>query len=342
MALVLASTFQLVNAQDIHFSQFYSQPLLLNPAMTGNVSESYRFALTYRNQWSSIPAPYNTIAASFDASLLGCQLGNDHVGVGASFFNDRSGDGVLQDNSVMLSVAYHKGLDAERRFMLTAGIQGGYKHKSINVENLLFSEQINESLEFDPTLSNGENFASNSFGYFDMRAGGMLTAAPSPNINFYMGGAYYHFTEPQETFLNESAEKNLLDARLVFHAGGTFFLGDAVSLSPSAIYQSQTASQEILIGTAFGVHFGREYNRYRRKASSGSGLYLGGWYRLDDAIIFMVGVDFQNFRFGFSYDINVSPLNEASQYQGGVELAINLTGQLTECKRQSPTYCPRF
>ncbi|HNM24595.1 MAG TPA: type IX secretion system membrane protein PorP/SprF, partial [Saprospiraceae bacterium] len=50
-AIVLAVA---VQAQDIHFSQFYMSPLNLNPAMTGVMNCNHRIVANYRNQWSSI------------------------------------------------------------------------------------------------------------------------------------------------------------------------------------------------------------------------------------------------------------------------------------------------
>jgi len=344
LVVVLLGSLRLANAQDIHFSQFYSQPLLLNPAMTGNLSEHYRASLTYRNQWATIPAPYSTVAASVDASLLGCQLGMDHVGVGFAFYNDRSGDGILNDMTAMLSVAYHKGLTSDRRYMLSAGAQAAFKQKSVNIQNLLFENQINSNLEFDPTLPNGEPFQTNRFNYMDFSGGVLFTGSPSDRANFYLGGAYYHFTKPGESFLVEevlNVEPNLPDGRMVFHGGGNFYVTDRFSLSPSALYMNQSASQELLFGNAFGFHFSQG-NRYRRNDSDNSAVYVGGWYRWEDAIIFMLGVDFKGFRFGFSYDINISPLKQASNSQGGIELALSFAGRMAECKRRAPVYCPRF
>ena len=224
LGLLVACQFS--KAQDIHFSQFYASPLLLNPARTGNVAESWRGSVIYRNQWASIPAPYSTIGASFDISVLGCQLGVDHVGVGLALFNDRAGDGNLNDFTGLFSLAYHKGLDKERRYMLSLGGALGFKQKSVDFTSLLFQSQITSDFEFDPALPNGEPVDQGTFNYLDFRAGGLITAAFSPTASVYFGGAYYHFSKPRETFLLEdgvvSVNPNLLDPRLVAHFGGFF------------------------------------------------------------------------------------------------------------------------
>ena len=51
--LAVIGSFSL-SAQDIHFSQFYSSPLNLNPALTGVMNSSVRLVGNYRNQWASV------------------------------------------------------------------------------------------------------------------------------------------------------------------------------------------------------------------------------------------------------------------------------------------------
>ena len=57
-------------SQDIHYSQFYSSPLTLNPALTGVNDCTYRIAAMYRNQWQSVTDPYQTPSISFDINNL--------------------------------------------------------------------------------------------------------------------------------------------------------------------------------------------------------------------------------------------------------------------------------
>ncbi|HMZ89019.1 MAG TPA: type IX secretion system membrane protein PorP/SprF, partial [Chitinophagales bacterium] len=49
-------------AQDIHFSQFFAAPILVNPANTGNFIGSARIGLNYRDQWGSVTIPYRTFS----------------------------------------------------------------------------------------------------------------------------------------------------------------------------------------------------------------------------------------------------------------------------------------
>ena len=53
--------------------------------------------------------------------------------------------------------------------------------------------------------------------------------------------------------------------------------------------------------------------------------YAGAWARfnnVNDAIIPYIGLEFSGFRFGASYDVNVSSLKTASQSRGGIEISL--------------------
>jgi hypothetical protein len=72
-------------------------------------------------------------------------------------------------------------------------------------------------------------------------------------------------------------------------------------------------------------------------------LFIGGYDRLDDAIIAMVGLEFKKVRLGFSYDINTSSLQEASNGNGGFELSLSYTGCLGGFVLDKPImFCPRY
>ena len=47
---ILLLAMELSHAQDIHFSQYYTSPLTLNPALTANINGMFRASFNYRNQ----------------------------------------------------------------------------------------------------------------------------------------------------------------------------------------------------------------------------------------------------------------------------------------------------
>ena len=48
-----------VLCQDVHFSQFYSSPLTLNPSETGYFREDFRIGANFKQQWPWAQADKN-------------------------------------------------------------------------------------------------------------------------------------------------------------------------------------------------------------------------------------------------------------------------------------------
>ena len=76
-------------AQDPEFTQFYANPLYLNPAFAGTAIGP-RFCINYRNQWPGVSGTFVTYAASYDEHFDG--IGG---GIGGQIWKDRAGDGRL-------------------------------------------------------------------------------------------------------------------------------------------------------------------------------------------------------------------------------------------------------
>ena len=180
LIFLLAASGQLL-AQDIHFSQFYNSPLTLNPALTGKVNGTYRVAAIYRNQWFGKVngrTSFSTPSASFDMPI---RLKKDVIGVGAVFFSDRSAGGLLKNNTVMASVAYHKALGASNNHSLSLGVQGGYTQKQLDFANIRFASQYDFELNHNPAQISGETL-DNSRGMFDMQVGLVYTGKFSEKV----------------------------------------------------------------------------------------------------------------------------------------------------------------
>jgi hypothetical protein len=65
------------------------------------------------------------------------------------------------------------------------------------------------------------------------------------------------------------------------------------------------------------------------------------WYRNQDAFIVLVGLMTTNFRFGYSYDVTVSRLSNATA--GSHELSMTLQFNCRPKKKKfTPVSCPSF
>ena len=73
-----------ITAQDPEFTQFYANPLYLNPAFAGT-ARCPRLVMNYRNQWPSLSGTFVTTSASYDQHVPTIQ-----GGLGLIVLNDRA------------------------------------------------------------------------------------------------------------------------------------------------------------------------------------------------------------------------------------------------------------
>lgn len=299
-------------AQDPNFSQFFASPMTLNPALTGKFDGVYRFAANYRNQWPTINNAYTTMTASLDMSILKDRIPEvDQFGVGVMGFSDKAGAGVLKNTYYALSVAYHKGLDENGYNQIGAGFQGTYVNKRLDVSDLKFMDQLTP---FGFTNVTNEIFFNDqlNLSYFDLNAGFIFNGSTNGYNNYYLGASMYHINRPKESFMGGDF---VLNPRVTIQAGGRIPVGTYNSLHLAANHSMQAKAHNTMLGGAFSLNVNND-------DENPTNVYLGSWYRFQDAVIPYVGLEFGEWHFGFSYDVNISSLKAASNSKGGIELSL--------------------
>src|SRR6187551_3073186 len=142
ITLLLSLSFS-ATAQDPHFSQFFASPLTLNPAFTGKFDGTLRIAGNYRNQWPAFNNVYTTSTLSVDFDILKNKLPYfDRWGVGILALTDQAGSGLIKNNYLGISTAYHKSLDEDGFKQLGIGFQGTYGQKRLDRNKLYFEDQL--------------------------------------------------------------------------------------------------------------------------------------------------------------------------------------------------------
>ncbi|RYE21972.1 MAG: type IX secretion system membrane protein PorP/SprF, partial [Sphingobacteriales bacterium] len=69
---------------DPHFSQYYANPLWLNPGLTGVTDGDYRVNVNAKQQWTNLNNGYLTAGASFDMAP------KKNLALGAMVINQRA------------------------------------------------------------------------------------------------------------------------------------------------------------------------------------------------------------------------------------------------------------
>ncbi|MCO6478618.1 MAG: PorP/SprF family type IX secretion system membrane protein [Phaeodactylibacter sp.] len=298
-------------AQDVHFSQFYNAPLSLNPALCGAFDGDQRFAATYRNQWGSVPVPYETFFGAYGQKVFQPWLGDNWLGLGGAFTYDQAGDAAL--SWLQLAIISSFNWKAGDGHVLSSGLQLRFGQRALEPGQFNFADQFTDNF-FDPGAPTAESFASTSSGYFSLGAGLNWFYQPEDTrTRAWAGLGATHLNQPSISFLGEgNVEVPLL---FNFHASGILEMTARWDLAVNLLGQGQGAYREI-IGMAGG--------RYHLSLEKGRelALLLGAGYRLSDALVGYLEVFYANWRFGLSYDVNTSPFIAATNRNGGPEFSV--------------------
>ena len=300
----------IIKAQSYHFSQFFSTPLLTNPATTGLIDGPYRVASNLRSQGKYAPNSFFTGYVSGDLSVLKNSLPSGHkAGAGIFFMTDKSLGGASQTNSIGLSAAYHVGLDEFGSHTIGLGFQGTYTQRQLDFNRLSFGNQFGND-GYDAALPTGESINNKSRNYFDVNAG-LMYNANLEDKSFFVGGSVYNILRHEDNVLIEEYK---MPTRYVVQAGGQVFVGEAGKIYFSLTNMGQANANETTVGGAFGLQLGESTNRNE--------ISFGTWYRYKDALIPYIGYYYQGFQLGLSYDYTVSALKTATEVKNGYELTL--------------------
>lgn len=337
LLLALSLSAQSVQAQDIHFTQFDAAPLIVNPGFTGGINGQYRAAAVYRNQWKSVTVPFVTYAVSFDMPIIHDLSTDDYLAVGGQVYNDKAGDGNLTNFSGLLSVAYGKFLGSKADKLLSLGVQGGYTEKSFDLSKLYFDDEFSNGT-FNPGTGALSQYINNKTNYFTINAGLSFQHAVSENVSYALGVGANNINQPAETVMKKSNADIGLGMRYNGQLGMIAYLSDKFSIRPAALYQSQSSASELIVGNEFNYILGVPDVR-----SNATSVFLSGWYRNSDAIMATLGFETKGFRFGISYDYNISSLKNASNGNGGFEISLRyIAPNLLDFAHKKLQPCARF
>lgn len=314
-------------AQDMHFTQFYSSPLYLNPAFTG-ADVCSRVSATYRNQWPGISKAYSSYLLSFDHYIP-----QNNIGIGLLFGNDVAGSGNLKTTVVNPLLAYEMVLT--RKITMRVGVQPGFGIRSINFNDLLFGDQIARGGSSVPTIET----ASQSKAFFDIGAGALAYTKEA-----WLGFSFYHLNKPNESLIGDP--DGTLPVKYSVHGGYKLIINEDEkeefsrrSVSAAFNYRGQKEFDQLDVGVYYTQYV---FN-------------LGFWYRgipllkaykpgysNNDAVAFIVGVKTDRLNIGYSYDYTISKLTNMSNGAHEIAVSYQLCKLNKKKKKRLIVPCPKF
>jgi type IX secretion system PorP/SprF family membrane protein len=332
--LMILSCFALVNeeGQDLHFSQFFNNPLLTNPANTGFIPDAdYRLGASYRNQYSNIMAvPYKTMSIFGDAQVFRNRIETGWLGLGAVILRDVAGSGSLTSTKAYASIAYHQELGLSS--LLTAGFNVGWANKRIDQSKLTFPDQFDGKF-FDSNIPTSAMLLNNSISYFDLQVGMNYAYFPTEDIYINAGYSIHHVNEPKETFFEDNGNDQISMRQIAF-LNGLFKVTDNVIINPNVYYTTQAKASELVLGI----------NGAYNLTEHGEKQFIAGlYYSYGDAVVPIVGLEINNIRFTFSYDVTTSSLKNYNHSFGATEFNVLKKGYYSDFQGdRQQALCPIF
>jgi len=323
LPLILSAIFLLffnsvvLEAQDIHFTQFNAAPLLTNPANTGMSGEDFRFANIFRSQWSKIGVPFETFSSSIDKKVI---ISNQFFAIGGAIVHDQSSSFNLTTNEFLFSVSYSKFINNHQ---FTFGLQPGFVSRSYNLRGVTFGSQFDQSGSmYNSSLPSNESGMSDRLSYFDLNAG-VFWRTMIGSVLPSAGISVNHINMPVEKFSTASSGSRL-PVRITMNGNVFFPLTSRIDITPCFLYSFTRGAHELLLGSSGDF------------AVNSSGIPVKKLYALTmvrvnpprnmDAFILGGGVKFQKINLGFTYDFNISSLSRVTNFNGAFEISLVYTG----------------
>jgi len=312
--MLSTATYNELYAQDPQFTQFYANPLYLNPAFAGS-ARCPRICMNFRDQWPAIPGTFVTYSGSYDQHVDALS-----GGIGLLVTQDEAGQGTLTTTNISAIYAYQ--FNVSRTFTISTGFQATYHQKTIDESKLSFGDMIDPSKGF--IYNTNEQLSRTSVGVPDFSAGVL-----GYGRYLFIGCSVDHLTQPDESFIQSAPSP--LPIKITAHAGAMISIEnhniqeDKVIISPNILYQQQENFQQLDLG--FYVI---------------KGPIVGGlWYRNGDAIIALIGFQKKFIKMGYSYDVTISKLTEATAGSHEISLILQFA-----CKPRTHRFrtisCPSF
>lgn len=320
-----------VSGQDMHFTQFYSSPIFLNPAFTGaNVCS--RVTMVYRNQWPGTKKAYESYLLSIDHFAH-----KQKIGLGLICGVDDAGTGGLRTTIVNPSFAYEAKIT--RAFAIRFGVQPGVTIKSISFNRLVFGDQLSRGGPTGGSTTTTIESPTQNRAFFDIGAGVLFYTT-----RFWGGFSLAHLTRPNESFY--TGEEVNLPIKLSVH-GGTKILLNPDEKDPDAKkaisivghYRGQAEFDQFDIGVYYSQYVFNAGIWYR--GIPGLKAYKPG-YKNDDAIAAIIGFQKDRLTIGYSYDLTISKLFGLTQGAHEVTLSYQFCDPKKKKVKRMLISCPKF
>lgn len=252
--------------QTIVYSQYYDQPILINPAFAGS-KEQFNTFLLFRQQMAGIPNSPTTQFFNLDGPI------GDNMGIGINMVNDQTD--IL--GRTQAAVSYRYSIKINEKSDLSFGLNGGVGFNRINFEAIRADDMSDPAL-----LGTNQNQIAPQFN------AGMLYRYDKLTV----GIASQNITQQAATFTEQSNFRNLEQKfirHFVGHMGYTFPINENWDFEPVLLARLMHGGQLQFDVNAFAKYMNR--------------LWGGLTYREGTSVNLSFGANIvSSFNMGYTYE----------------------------------------
>lgn len=312
--------FNNVHAQNMVLSQPYVNAQFQSPALVGDGVYQQRIQSNLRTQMFGINNVANTIVVSWDSRVKNNNIDNNNTfGYGFQIMSDQLAGGLLQTNYLTMNIAYRLFLDGDKKNSIALGLAGTFTQTHLNQNKLVLGDQLNSQMN---NLSSSSGLPVSVLTYNNFPASitantGFVYTGHAENYFIQLGAGAF-FNSIPNVVNNVKQESNgmrssvFLNTETVVNEDKTF----VVHASYSNRSNNASLNEKILFGGAIGLPITYKSNELRR-------LYLGCYYRMNEAFIPTFSLMMGSYIFGVSYDIYNKGISGASIRQNSFELSFS-------------------
>ena len=308
------------NAQDPIFTQSNYIQETINPAFSG-FEDSDRLAagVLTRTQWPNLDLRVDTQYAYLNKSYdYGPSLG---FGIGVNFL--RQHETFSDYNFYQMNVNYAHRVNLNGGWYFRPAIEIGLGFKDIGFSNLTLADQINintgviNPVSVDPLSNTAENVF---FG--DIGGGFVFEKEEFNGLTYWFGIAVKHLNRPNISFVD--GENVPLDIFSSLHGNVRFPFLNEYSIMMTANFMQQGEYNRLDLGALFMVNqFLIGITAATNPARNDDNAHLL------TSINAFFGLEYEQFRFGLSYDANTTKIGRTN---GVYELSVTYLSRCKRCK----------
>jgi type IX secretion system PorP/SprF family membrane protein len=318
--------------QDIQYSQYYANPIYLNPGFAGS-SGMTRFGTNFRNQWPALDQSFIAYTAYFDHF-------EERINSGFGLILQGAQESFTQTSLNEIGLVYSYRLQLSERSHIQAGVQGSFVSRDALFDRVILGTQ----LDIDRGVIIGEPgsaFVGDSqIRTFDAHAG-MVYFGPK----VWFGVSAAHLLEPEISYLVD--DSNQMPMKYSLHGGYRF------NLLPGDINDFfNNTDQERSVALGFNFKQQGQFSQMDLGAEFFfEPLVLGFWYRglptkyslpNSEALIFLVGISLSSgLELGYSFDYSISKLGLSSS-GGAHEMSVRYTFSAKDPRKRYFAPLPSF